>query len=310
MTLPLMAIGGRGVISVASNEIPGEMVQMVEAAERGDFAAARAIHARIMPLMQVNFVESNPVPVKAAMAAMGLLEEVYRLPMCAAQAGIEGEDPQRAEGARAVRDPAPGRIDASKHDIAALGRGRARRPIATPREPTFARLREALSAGHGPRRRARCRQPGGLARERVGEAGHPARVQVRRHRRRVDGSRPLAVLRQGHAAAEEVRRRRRRAHRARRIVGARRRLHRARRHLHAADVRQHRRLYWRAVAHRFACARRVVRAGRRARARQRRRADRRRHRAGRRAAGDRRRRSARSAATPESTRARSSRRAR
>jgi 4-hydroxy-tetrahydrodipicolinate synthase len=82
ITLPLMAIGGRGVISVASNEIPSEMVQMVEAAERGDFAAARAVHSRILPLMQINFVESNPVPVKAAMAAMGLLEEVYRLPMC------------------------------------------------------------------------------------------------------------------------------------------------------------------------------------------------------------------------------------
>ena len=82
ITLPLMAVGGRGVISVASNEIPGEMVQMVEAAARGDFTAARAIHQRIVPLMQVNFVESNPVPVKAAMAAMGLLEETYRLPMC------------------------------------------------------------------------------------------------------------------------------------------------------------------------------------------------------------------------------------
>src|SRR6185436_15104320 len=82
ITLPLMAIGGRGIISVVSNEIPAEMAQMVEAAERGDFAAARAIHRRILPLMQVNFVESNPVPVKAAMAAMGLLEEVYRLPMC------------------------------------------------------------------------------------------------------------------------------------------------------------------------------------------------------------------------------------
>ena len=55
---------------------------MVEAAERGDFAAARAVHRRILPLMQINFVESNPVPVKAAMAAMGLLDEVYRLPMC------------------------------------------------------------------------------------------------------------------------------------------------------------------------------------------------------------------------------------
>jgi len=82
ITLPLMAIGGRGIISVVSNEIPAEMSQMVEAAERGDFAAARAIHRRILPLMQINFVESNPVPVKAAMAAMGLLEEVYRLPMC------------------------------------------------------------------------------------------------------------------------------------------------------------------------------------------------------------------------------------
>ena len=81
LTLPLMAVGGRGIVSVASNEIPAEMVQMVEAAERNDFAGARAIHARIVPLMLINFVESNPVPVKAAMAAMGLLEETYRLPM-------------------------------------------------------------------------------------------------------------------------------------------------------------------------------------------------------------------------------------
>jgi 4-hydroxy-tetrahydrodipicolinate synthase len=82
ITLPVMSIGGRGIVSVVSNEIPGEMVKMVEAAEHGDFAAARAIHHRIFSLMQVNFVEANPVPVKAAMAAMGLLEEVYRLPMC------------------------------------------------------------------------------------------------------------------------------------------------------------------------------------------------------------------------------------
>jgi len=83
LTLPLMAVGGRGIISVASNEIPFEMAQMVEAAERGDFAAARGIHARILPLMLGNFIESNPIPVKAAMAAMGLLDEHYRLPMCA-----------------------------------------------------------------------------------------------------------------------------------------------------------------------------------------------------------------------------------
>ncbi len=81
LTLPLMAVGGRGIISVASNEIPREMTQMVEAAERGDFAAARAIHSRILALMQINFVEANPIPVKSAMAAMGLIEETYRLPM-------------------------------------------------------------------------------------------------------------------------------------------------------------------------------------------------------------------------------------
>jgi 4-hydroxy-tetrahydrodipicolinate synthase len=81
LTLPAMAVGARGVISVASNECPAEMAQLVEAAERNDFAAARAIHARLLPLMLANFTESNPIPVKAAMAQMGLLEETYRLPM-------------------------------------------------------------------------------------------------------------------------------------------------------------------------------------------------------------------------------------
>ena len=85
ITLPLMAIGGRGVISVASNEAPAEMVQMVEAAERGDFATARRWHEKLLPLMQGNFVESNPIPVKFAMAAMGLCEESYRLPMVSPQ---------------------------------------------------------------------------------------------------------------------------------------------------------------------------------------------------------------------------------
>jgi 4-hydroxy-tetrahydrodipicolinate synthase len=81
LTLPLMALGGRGIISVASNEAPAEMVHMVEAAERGDFAEARRWHERLLPLMQVNFCESSPGPVKFAMAAMGLCEDVWRLPM-------------------------------------------------------------------------------------------------------------------------------------------------------------------------------------------------------------------------------------
>jgi 4-hydroxy-tetrahydrodipicolinate synthase len=83
LALPLMAVGGHGVISVLSNEMPAEVAQMIEAAERNDFPAARALHHRMMPLMLANFVESNPGPVKAAMAAMGLLEEVYRLPLVA-----------------------------------------------------------------------------------------------------------------------------------------------------------------------------------------------------------------------------------
>ena len=81
LTVPLMAIGGRGIISVCSNQIPREMADMVEAAERGDFAAARTIHRRVLGLMQVNFCESSPGPVKFSMAAMGLCDEVFRLPM-------------------------------------------------------------------------------------------------------------------------------------------------------------------------------------------------------------------------------------
>lgn len=81
LTLPLMAIGGSGVISVLSNEFPAEMARMVELAEANDFATARQIHSALMPLMTANFVESNPIPVKSAMASLGLLEEVYRLPM-------------------------------------------------------------------------------------------------------------------------------------------------------------------------------------------------------------------------------------
>src|SRR5579885_265111 len=82
ITIPLMALGGRGVISVASNEIPAEMTELARACLRGDFESARRIQAKYLPLMNVNFVESNPIPVKAALALMGLLEPVYRLPMC------------------------------------------------------------------------------------------------------------------------------------------------------------------------------------------------------------------------------------
>ena len=83
ITLPLMALGGHGVISVASNEIPAEMTALTRLALAGDFAGARQIHRHFLPLMEINFVESNPIPVKAALAEMRLLEPVWRLPLVA-----------------------------------------------------------------------------------------------------------------------------------------------------------------------------------------------------------------------------------
>ena len=86
ITLPLFALGGRGVISVASNEIPEEMGQLCRHGLRREFEQARKIHRRFLPLMEINFVESNPIPVKAALALMGLLEPVWRLPLVAPKA--------------------------------------------------------------------------------------------------------------------------------------------------------------------------------------------------------------------------------
>jgi len=83
ITLPLIALGGRGVISVVSNEIPVDMTRLVHLALQGDFTAARAIHRRFHSLMDINFIESNPIPAKAALAEMGLLEPVWRLPLVA-----------------------------------------------------------------------------------------------------------------------------------------------------------------------------------------------------------------------------------
>jgi len=88
LTLPVMSVGGRGIISVASNAMPREMVRMVELAESGDFASARNQHHALMPFMTANFVEANPIPIKAAMALLGLIDERYRLPMVPPQASL------------------------------------------------------------------------------------------------------------------------------------------------------------------------------------------------------------------------------
>jgi 4-hydroxy-tetrahydrodipicolinate synthase len=81
VTLPVISLGGVGIVSVASNEIPREMSELTNAALNDDWDKAREIHRKFLPLMQGNFMESNPMPVKAVLAMMGRIEEVYRLPM-------------------------------------------------------------------------------------------------------------------------------------------------------------------------------------------------------------------------------------
>lgn len=81
-TLAMMALGAEGVISVCANQVPGPMHDLAAACARGDFAEGRRIHNRLLPLMNLNFVESNPIPVKASLALLGLCEESYRLPLC------------------------------------------------------------------------------------------------------------------------------------------------------------------------------------------------------------------------------------
>ncbi len=85
LTLPLMALGAEGLISVVSNEVPDLMSKVTDLAARGEWDKARALHYRLLPLMEANFLESNPGPVKAAMALMGLLEERFRLPLVPVQ---------------------------------------------------------------------------------------------------------------------------------------------------------------------------------------------------------------------------------
>jgi len=85
VTLPLVALGADGIVSVVSNEVPDLMARLSELALQGKWDEARALHYRLLPLMEANFIESNPGPVKAAMALQGLLEETYRLPLVPVQ---------------------------------------------------------------------------------------------------------------------------------------------------------------------------------------------------------------------------------
>src|SRR5207245_8918564 len=106
ITLPVLALGGVGIISVASNEIPHEMSEMTRAALNNDWDTARRIQRKYLPLMQANFLESNPLPVKAVLAMMGKIEEVYRLPLLPMRRETSSRLPRMATEAGLITRPA------------------------------------------------------------------------------------------------------------------------------------------------------------------------------------------------------------
>lgn len=98
LLLPITALGGDGVISVASNLVPEMMVELTNECLAGNMANARALHYRLLPLFRVLFIETNPIPIKYALSLKGILKEVYRLPLCPLS------DPQKRQVERVVRD--------------------------------------------------------------------------------------------------------------------------------------------------------------------------------------------------------------
>ena len=117
VTLPVIALGGVGVISVASNEIPREMAEMTRAALNNDWNAARTLHRKYLPLMQANFIESSPLPVKAVLAMMGKIEELYRLPLLPMRRDTRSKLQKIATDVGLITRPAPPPAAASEFYI-------------------------------------------------------------------------------------------------------------------------------------------------------------------------------------------------
>jgi len=113
LTLPIIAVGGVGLISVASNEIPREMSEMTRAALNNDWPTARQILRRYLPLMQANFIESSPMPVKAVLAMMGRIEEAYRLPMVPVRRDTRSKLQKIASEAGLIAKAAAASVDAA-----------------------------------------------------------------------------------------------------------------------------------------------------------------------------------------------------
>jgi len=117
VTLPVIALGGVGVVSVASNEIPHEMASMTRAALTNDWGTARGIHRKYLPLMQANFIESSPLPVKAVLAMMGKIQENYRLPLLPMRRDTRSKVQRIATEAGLIAKPAAAASDATEFYI-------------------------------------------------------------------------------------------------------------------------------------------------------------------------------------------------
>ena len=117
VTLPVIALGGVGIVSVASNEIPREMAAMTRAALNNEWAAARTIHRKYLPLMQANFIESSPLPVKAVLAMMGKIEENYRLPLLPMRRDTRAKLQKIATEAGLIAKPAAASSEATEFYI-------------------------------------------------------------------------------------------------------------------------------------------------------------------------------------------------
>ncbi len=91
LTLPIIAVGGSGIISVASNLIPKQMIEMVDAALSGDAAKAKELHYRLLPIFKIIFIDTNPIPIKYALSLKGMMEEAYRLPLCPMDEGSKAK---------------------------------------------------------------------------------------------------------------------------------------------------------------------------------------------------------------------------
>ena len=172
--IPLMAMGGDGCISVVANQVPGLFARMIHRALDEDWKQARELHYRLYELMQANFLETNPVPVKAALSMMGLIEEVYRLPLvphAARESPAAGRCSQEVGTDLKVVIMTPAELEEL------IPRHFARSPEELDAESRS--LFEAFIPEPGWRRHpGRREERGALASQPLGKAGHPAGVQT------------------------------------------------------------------------------------------------------------------------------------